>query len=253
MINSYGTLVSPNASSVAYAVLEKGGNLNNLFQAVLADGQTQNVWPLTGYTYLIIRKQYHVGSCARRQAAMQYLYDFYNSKTVNVIASQLGFATLPDFIRDLVVNHMVNNVYCQNTTTLVLQKYRASKPLLLGNQIVNEVLKAYLSVYYSVDSSVTFDLRKSDPSTQVWNTFSANPDWYGGAFTTFSSANIKQQTYTSQSILTAPLTHFAVIPIVQISKLKSSTNIILTQTILAQIFTGKITTWNDPKILKVNG
>ena len=119
-----GTIVQANFESVAYAVLELGGNLNAKYQGSLIDGSTTNVWPIVGYNYFILRLNSHIGSCERRQAAMHILYDFYSSSTVLAIAKRYGYAPLPNFVADIIANMLVNKVKCSDGNFLFIYIYK---------------------------------------------------------------------------------------------------------------------------------
>ena len=108
LINKAGVVIAPSSYSVASAIMDKGGNLNDRMEATLADSSSVNAWPIAGLTYFVIRKNHHIGSCDRRKAAMTYLYKYYYSTTVKQIALRLGYATLPDFIRDTVVTKLID-------------------------------------------------------------------------------------------------------------------------------------------------
>lgn len=90
IINRAGATVAPSADTVAYAIMDQGGNLDKKNNAVLADGYSVTVWPISGFTYYVIRMDHHIGSCARRTAAMAYLYNYYYSPTVKQMANSLG-------------------------------------------------------------------------------------------------------------------------------------------------------------------
>ena len=119
-----GTIVQANFDSIAYAVLELGGNLNAKYQGSLIDGSTTNVWPIVGYNYFILRLNSHIGSCERRQAAMHILYDFYSSSTVLAIAKRYGYAPLPNFVADIIANMLVNKVKCSDGNFLFIYIYK---------------------------------------------------------------------------------------------------------------------------------
>ena len=122
LINRAGNVVSASGSSVTYAVMELGGNLNSRLNALLVDGASDNVWPLTGYSYFLIRTNTHLGSCDERKAAMKFLYNFYYSYAVTEIALTLDYATLPGFIRNIVVSKLVNSAKC-STGEYALAQY----------------------------------------------------------------------------------------------------------------------------------
>ena len=167
MINKAGATVIASSKSVAFAIMDKGGNLNSLFQANLADGASSNVWPISGFTYFIIRNNHHIspGNCLRRSAAMEYLYNFYNSPTVAIAAQKLGFAALPQFIADIIVQQLVDHAMC-DTGEYALAKYRAAASPLVGASVFVPTIEEYLSAYTAVDPTALWGFTSSDDSSR---------------------------------------------------------------------------------------
>ena len=154
MINRAGNVVRASSDTVGYAVMNLGGNLNSLMQANLADGYAENVWPISGYTYFVIRKNHHIapGDCSRRTAAMAYLYRFYKSNVVRKAAKSLGFSPVPDFIVNIVLQYLVDNAMCMSGE-LALSKYRATETSILGTFVIRAVAEDYIHSYTAVDPS----------------------------------------------------------------------------------------------------
>ena len=167
MINKAGATVVASSASVAFAIMDKGGSLNKLLQANLADGSSSNVWPISGFTYFVIRNQHHIapGNCARRSAAMEYLYNFYNSATVALSAEKLGFAALPSFVASIIVQHLIDNALCDNGQ-YALQKYRTTPSPILTTTVFKSVVSEYLSAYTAVDPSASWGFTFSDDSSR---------------------------------------------------------------------------------------
>ena len=167
MINKAGSTVTATSASVAFAIMDKGGSLNSLLQASLADGSSSNVWPISGFTYFIIRNSHHIapGNCARRSAAMEYLHDFYQSSTVAISAEALGFAALPSFVASIITKHLIDNTYCDNGQ-YALQKYRSIPSPIMSTTIFKSVVNEYLSAYTAVDSSASWGFTYSDDSSR---------------------------------------------------------------------------------------
>ena len=188
MINKAGATVIASSKSVAFAIMDKGGNLNSLFQANLADGASSNVWPISGFTYFIIRNNHHIspGNCLRRSAAMEYLYNFYNSPTVAIAAQKLGFAVLPQFIASIIQQQLVDKVMCDNGLP-ALGKYRKLSSPIYGASVFKLTIDEYLSAYTAVDSSAVWLFNTSDDSTQIWKNYISSPESVSGVFSMFTS------------------------------------------------------------------
>ena len=55
MVNKYGALAEATSSSVSYAVMDKGGNMDPLYNyAILADASSSQAWPMTGMYCLLL-------------------------------------------------------------------------------------------------------------------------------------------------------------------------------------------------------
>jgi len=254
MFNKAGKIVSATKSSIAYALLELGGNLNNRLNAWLVDGGTENVWPIVGFTYFIIRKKSHPGSCEQRKHAMRFLYDFYHSAVIESIALNLGFATLPIFVRNIVMETFVGETTCSDGS-YALPEYRRTKPYLLSTSAAVSALSAYQTVYTSLYPSVDFLTTHESDSDSVWKSFvNIGPDLVTGAFTIFTSSNQKNMKYNDPKVYTAPFAQFAVMPIYHVFEFQKASNISLrvTASILTGILVGKIQYWNHSEIRAAN-
>ena len=200
MINKAGNIIVPSSTSVSYAVMEQGGNFNSQGVATLVDGNAAYVWPLSGYTYFIIRSQTHIGSCSDRTQAMKFIYNFYHSNTVNDIANLLGFAALPSFIRDIVVNKLVSTMMCNDGITFALQNYRLSTAQVASTTFFSDLIITYSYLFENfVNTELslsTLQTKHSYPtSSETWADFSSSPDNFIGVFTTFASGSKKLQVY----------------------------------------------------------
>lgn len=160
LINKAGNIVLASSDSVGYAVMDLGGNFNSLMQANLADGPGYHAWPISGYTYFIIRKKNHIvpGDCNRRTAAMEYLYRFYKSNSVKMAAESLGFSTLPDFLANIVLKHLIDNVMCMSGE-YALSAHRETPSPIIGTTVFQAIAKDYLDSYTSVDPSANMVLK----------------------------------------------------------------------------------------------
>ena len=188
------------------------------------DGNSQNVWPLTGYAYFIIRTTAHIGTCARRKAAMRLLYDFYFSSTVQSITKRYGYAAVPSFIANVLTNVLINSAKCTDGTYALSELMAASVTNIAVTTFMKPSLSVYLPVYKAIDSSTTFNLINSDVSITAWNNFVNNPLVYaGGVFTYFPSASKKLAAYAQlrDKVLTSA---FASIPVVTGINIFISTN-----------------------------
>lgn len=167
MINKAGVTVTASNQSVAFAVMDLAGSWNSIFVESIADGAASNVWPISGFTYFLIRKQSHVapGNCKRRSAAMEYLYDFYSSKTVSTATQKLGFAALPGFMSTIIMNFLVENVKCDNGEH-ALARHRITASPILGPASFASVIEEYLTAYTAVDPTAKWGSKYDDDSSR---------------------------------------------------------------------------------------
>ena len=236
--------------------MEKGGSFDKHLNAVLADGSSANCWPLTGYTYFIIRTTTHLGSCTQRKAAMNFLYNFYYSDAVTEIALRLGYATLPSFIRDIVANVLVSIARCSNGQ-LALGQYQKSLFNIYSTTSIAQPFSTYLSAYNTIDASILWNLTSLDNSDAVWDHYLSSPLDTVCALTMFMSAETKKMKYFNtgpHKIHTAAFAHVAVVPLYHLASFSArvTTPLRLTADILAKIYLGEIIYWNDSLIQQAN-
>ena len=168
MINKSGAVVVANADSVARVLDEMGGQLTSLLVSKLSDGASAGAWPISTYTYFVIRKNHHVsvGNCERRKAAMEYLYNFYSSPAVAASAHKLGFATLSPRLVSIVRETLVNSAMCDNGE-YALAKYRTIPTPIMTTEAFGPTLDAYLSAYANVNPTSDWELHQSSPDSRL--------------------------------------------------------------------------------------
>ena len=245
--------VTASATSVAYAVMDKGGNLNSQMNAVLADASSSNAWPITGFTYYVIRTQTHIGSCERRIAAMKYLYNYYYSDAVKNMAAELGFATLPVFIRDIIAQKLVSTARCNNGQ-LALSEYNKNPTTIVASTTFKEIAKSYAAVYSAVDPSVDWNFVSLDDSRLILKEFDAAPHLVAGVVTMFTGRKEKLKYLSNPNILTFTFSHVPAVNLYHLYHFSecAHTPLRITNDILIGIYSGTITDWDDAKIQEAN-
>ena len=255
MINLAGTIVEANATTIAYAVLELGGNFNQYLVSVLLDGKSQNAWPITVYSYFIIRNKQHLGNCNQRKIVSEFLYNYYYNTLFETIAIRYNFAYLPSFIRQIVINTMLNNILC-NDGSYALAKYRNNPIKLLTTNVIKYAMTIYLSIYSEVSIISSFQLISNDLSINIWNQYIYNYDIYAGIMTIFTTKQEKFNEYSKLNniIITMPFAHFSIVSLYKLTSFTtySTQNLRVTNDILIGIYTGKIIYWNDTLIQLAN-
>lgn len=207
--------------------------------------------PIVGYNYFLLHLHEHIGNCARRKAAMEYLYNFYHSDVVENIAVRLGYAVVPDFIRHTIIDHMIANLQCSNGE-YALDKFRLKKTTMLSTAAFAPTLSTYLSSYHNLDPTLVWDLSTALDSYVVWKDFMRNPDQSLGIFTMFHGKEEKLRHFNDPRLLTSTFAHIAVAIIYRLDNLPATIHLQVTPSILAGIFSGKVKYWNDSSIQAAN-
>ena len=252
LINQAGTVVVPSSTSLTFAAMELGGNLDARLTAVIADGKSALAWPMAGYVYFVIRKNDHVGDCDRRKAAMQFLYQFYYSTAIRSMSSRLGFSPLPDFIRDIVVQRLVSTARCTNGEYALASFLKTSYQLVVPSDF-SPAWMTYLDAFVTINASIAWNITQNRDSAALWDAFSDNPSRYVGALTLFSGRQEKINAYGNPSIFSVSFADVAIVLLYNIPSLTSRSAILrVTPDILAGIFSGSIRYWNHTLIKQAN-
>uniref|UniRef100_A0A7S3GGX5 Uncharacterized protein n=1 Tax=Palpitomonas bilix TaxID=652834 RepID=A0A7S3GGX5_9EUKA len=141
--NKAGRVIEANEDSLAFSIMEFGGDLDpTRLTASLSDGAGQNVWPIAGYTYLVLRQRMTNVDCTKREAVLAFWTWFYESSTVADIAAGYGFATLPSFVRNIAMTKLRENFLCNG---VVVEKSRST----LSVSVNSGILVDYLNFIYA--------------------------------------------------------------------------------------------------------
>jgi ABC-type phosphate transport system substrate-binding protein len=253
LINKAQSTVTASAASVAFALMGEGGNLDSNFNALLMDSYSTNAWPITGFSYYIIRSSTHIGSCSRRKAAMKYLYHYYHDNAVNEMAANLGFATIPAFIRDTITSKLVSTVRC-NDGQYALSQFSINPTNITVSSVFEPMIRRYLSIYNGVDTSTKWNLVSLNYSPLVWTDFIRAPNTVSGVFTMFNGRAQKLKYLSNPDISSFAFGHIALVFIYHLDTFSSctATPLRITNDVLIGIFTGKISSWNDSMIQDAN-
>src|SRR4026209_799419 len=111
MINKAGRKVTANAESLASAINDFGTvAFNEELTATIVDGDGEGTWPISGYTYLILHTN-SMTDCVRAQKLLVYLHWTLTDGSAGHRAAKLGYAVLPDAVRDQVMTKL-SDVTC---------------------------------------------------------------------------------------------------------------------------------------------
>jgi ABC-type phosphate transport system substrate-binding protein len=255
MINYAGNIVVASSSSVTFACNELGGNLDSRMTASLWDGKSAKVWPIAGFTYFVIRLKAHVGDCDRRKVAMKYLYDFYTSPTVSVIAQSLGFGVIPNTISTFILNKLVLSAQCSNGE-YALAEYREQIVPIASSEDFTSTVQTFTGAFNTINATLTFSINGSESSVDVWSRYSSAPHLSPGAFTLFTCAKERQSYYEVEAMKDVYSSGFANVAIAILYKLSTlqtaGVTLQVTADILGGIYSGTIKYWNDTAIQTAN-
>jgi hypothetical protein len=192
---------------------------------------------------------------------MEYLYNFYTSPAVAASVQKLGFAALPQFVANIILNQLVNHAKCDNGQ-YALAKYRISPTPLIVPTVFQRTISEYLSAYAAVDASAVWQPTYDDESAQIWGQYSSNPSAVSGALTMFSSKAEKLQRYNRSDILTTAFANVAVVPLYHLNAYTVANTLTgnsgvnpplrVTRDIISGILLGTISHWNDSLIQAAN-
>jgi hypothetical protein len=255
MINYAGNIVAASSSSVTFACNELGGNLDSRMTASLWDGKSAHVWPISGFTYFVIRLKAHIGDCDRRKVAMKFLYDFYTSPTVGVIAQTLGFGVIPNTISSIILNRLVSSAQCSNGE-YALAQYQAQIVPIASSEDFMSTVQTFTGAFNTINATLSFSINGSKSSVDVWSQYSSAPQLFPGSFTLFTSAKERQSYYEAESmkgVYSSGFANVAIAIVYKLSALQSAgVTLQMTADILGGIYSGTIKYWNDSAIQTAN-
>ena len=164
-----------------------------------------------------------------------------------------GYATLPDFIRNIVVAKLIASVRCTNGE-YALAEYVLSPVNILSPVDFSAVLSSYLSVYSAIAPNTAWNMMSGDDSRSLWRTFISSKATSAGLFTLFSGSTQRLKYYTDNLILSSAFAHIAVVTVYHLDRFTScsSSTLRITDKILGGIYCGTIKYWNDSLIQQAN-
>jgi len=110
LINKAGKTVVANAASIQSDMADFANAFDSRLNAKIVDGNGEGSWPITGYTYLIIRME-SMKDCTKARKAVEFIRWGLTDERAAKIASDLGYATLPKEVTDMVLSKL-NAVTC---------------------------------------------------------------------------------------------------------------------------------------------
>ena len=101
-VNKAGKTVSATADSLQSAMNDYADSFTDKLTNIIVDGPGAGTWPIAGYTYLVLH-QTSMTDCVKASKLLEYIVWTETDPAAAKRATDLGYATLPPSVRDLVV------------------------------------------------------------------------------------------------------------------------------------------------------
>ncbi len=115
MINAAGNQVTANADTMKDAMAAFANSFSERLTTKIVNAPGKNSWPIMGYTYLVIHMKNT--DCDKTAALLDYIQWAISDDAAAQKAADLGYATLPDAVRTLVINKL-HEVTCNGQPVL---------------------------------------------------------------------------------------------------------------------------------------
>ena len=112
LTNKAGKTVTANAVSIQADMADFANAFDSRLTAKIVDGSGEGSWPITGYTYLIIRMN-SMKDCTKAGKVVEFIHWGLTDARAAKIAGDLGYATLPAAVTDM-VSAKLNAVTCNS-------------------------------------------------------------------------------------------------------------------------------------------
>jgi len=105
MINRSGKRVTANAETMQAAMAAFVDAFDERMTARIVNADGENSWPIIGYTYLIIHMKENT-DCRKTKVLLEFIQWAVSDEAASQKAADLGYATLPDAVRELVLSKL---------------------------------------------------------------------------------------------------------------------------------------------------
>jgi len=116
MIDVAGNKVTANADSMKDAMAAFANAFDERLTTSIVNAPGEKSWPIMGYTYLVIHTTENT-DCAKTQTLLNYIQWAISDGSAAQKAADLGYATLPDAVRSLVMDKLAT-VQCNGKPAL---------------------------------------------------------------------------------------------------------------------------------------
>ena len=281
LINRAGVAVSASPTSVSFAVQELGGIFSNgRLTADITDPFSSLAWPMSGYTYLIMRSRTPRPSttCSQRNEVLLFWRWFMLSDAIRDGAGRLGFATLSEFVRERVLGQLLADTLCADGSLAYTgADAQQSEVRMVGAAAMSSVFRTAIGpAYLSLQPFVTVEYTPSVSSASLLAQLpNFAPDVSRTAAAVMTSETLQATVLRSDKaavVLPAalqpldfhvqPMAVVGVIPVYSLSDLDAAAflgssasapqQLTLTPETLAGILIGSISHWDDAEIKAAN-
>ena len=120
-----GVPVTATALSTSNALVERGLQFAEPVDRLNADVNNAlgtSAWPIAGYTYFVIRKNTlrPGATCSNRIETFKFIEWFYTAgELIDTISSDLGFSTIPNQVRDVLLTALQERMLCEGSPVFV--------------------------------------------------------------------------------------------------------------------------------------
>lgn len=167
------SVVAPSISAVEYAVAERGLSFNvpGRLTADLTGATGTSAWPAAGYTYLVVRTRTDIfADCNLRRELVLFWEWFYTDPVPRNLARLNGFAPLPEMVREVVVDALIDDVQCSDGSQALVPLQEGAILAFTGPRMLGGIMTLYGEIYQTAGSLVTVSYE--DASTAL-----SAPDW----------------------------------------------------------------------------
>ncbi len=105
MVNAAGNVVEATAETMQDAMAAFADAFDERLTAEIVNAPGEKSWPIMGYTYLIIHMKNNT-DCAKTKALVEFIHWAITDEAAAQKAADLGYATLPPAVRDLVIEKL---------------------------------------------------------------------------------------------------------------------------------------------------
>jgi len=248
MINAAGTIVAPTVGTVQSALLEVAGDLKASYMGVSPlNGNQTNSWPMVIVGSTVNRIQVNTTGCFVQTAIQQFASWIQLNEYISDTLESQGYISLPLTYKRWYMASLSREL-CYGVHSYV-------DNVAIGEGEDFQIGTLLMSTAYTLDPTFQIYSYVVDPAQALNDISLNNVDFslVGGDYLT------NNETRTEYGILPPPadefylpLYAFAVVPAYNIPSLVGRSPLILNYSIVADIYLGIITMWNDTAILELN-